>query len=353
MANSQHIIELNGKNYDASTGKSIGASHSTAQKSSAPKRIATASATKLVDGIRAPRKSTAALRVGHAPEHSKTLMRHVVKKPVVLKAESHPTPKTTTKVAHAAPAEQSDISQAIKPERLLRAATTPKSTLISKFGRTKTFGRTDIVPVKPAPQSSNVKKVSAPTEASKTPNAIDQISAALEKADGHLQPKIKQQSTYHRLAKKLHVSPVILAGGATGLIVLAIGGWLAINNVPNIAMRVAATRAGIHATLPSYHPSGFGLQQPISYSSGEVNLKFTSNSDNRTFNIVQKSSTWDSQALFDNIVSKHPYQVIQSNGRTVYIYNNIATWVDGGTWYQINGDTTLNSDQLLKIADSL
>jgi hypothetical protein len=52
--------------------------------------------------------------------------------------------------------------------------------------------------------------------------------------------------------------------------------------------------------------------------------------------------------------NKHPYQPFEANGRTIYIYDgNKATWVDGGVWFNIDGKANLNSDQLLKIADSL
>ena len=60
--------------------------------------------------------------------------------------------------------------------------------------------------------------------------------------------------------------------------------------------------------------------------------------------------------LLDNYVSvsNRDYQTKEEKGRTVYIYDDSnATWVDGGIWYQIEGDSSLSSDQLLNIVASM
>lgn len=138
--------------------------------------------------------------------------------------------------------------------------------------------------------------------------------------------------------------------------VLLVGSVFAFQNMPEIAMKIASTRAGLNANLPAYQPSGFALAGPIKYNSGEVTLNYKSNSDERAFNVVQKNSSWNSETLLENFVETNtrPYQTFQANGRTIYIYDgNKATWVDGGVWYNIDGQANLNSDQLLKIAESL
>jgi len=137
---------------------------------------------------------------------------------------------------------------------------------------------------------------------------------------------------------------------------LGVGGFLAYQNLPNIAMRVASTRAGLKANLPKYQPAGFSMAGPIEYEPGEVKLSYKSNSDNRSFAVTQKNSAWNSEALLENYIAptKQPYQTFQANGRTIYIYSdNKATWVDGGVWYTIDGKANLNSDQLLRIANGL
>lgn len=353
MAKSQHVIELNGRNYDALTGKALNSSASLAQQTAAQKAKVTKASpsSQLVDGIRAPKRPMPSLKVGHSPEHAKTLMRHSVKKPTVIIKEKRQTPvlKPTTNVNHQALG--ADVSISTKPERILHAATVHKSALISKFGRVRNQLKTDIIPVKTPPITSIVAPKPGPILTSEPQSQLD---IALEKADSHTQTRLKKTPKYVRVAHKLHLSPVVMVTSVFAFIALVAGGWLAYNNIPNIAMKVASTRAGVNATLPTYHPAGFSLKDPISYDHGQVSVKFTSNSDDRAFTVVQKTSSWNSQTLLDNVVAQHQYQTVQSNGRTIYIYgNNDATWVDGGTWYQIKGNSTLNSDQILKIADSL
>ena len=121
-------------------------------------------------------------------------------------------------------------------------------------------------------------------------------------------------------------------------------------------MRVASTRAGLDANLPAYQPAGFKISGPIKYQPGAVTVTYKSNTDERNFNVTQKNSSWNSETLLGSFVSptKEPYQTFQAKGRTIYMYSgDKATWVDGGIWYTVDGKANLNSDQLLKIAESL
>ena len=121
-------------------------------------------------------------------------------------------------------------------------------------------------------------------------------------------------------------------------------------------MRLASSKAGIKGSLPNYTPSGYAYKG-VETSPGEITVNFHSNSDQRSFEVKQKVSGWNSETLKSNYVaaSSQPYQSQQENGKTLFIYNNgsSATWVDGGVWYQIEGQNNLSSDQLVKIANSL
>jgi hypothetical protein len=288
-------------------------------------------------------------------------MRTAVKKPVApakihakAPVASTATKKHTVHKAFIAPA---------KPGRVIRATNIPKSNLISKFGAAAASIKTEALPVKPEPAQH---RVPAKTQASTAPAVInhprqtvaqaDPFQAALEQSLSHEQPKTKKAKLHHRVARKLHVSPKIVSLASFTLVAMAISGFLAYQNLPELAMRVAATRAGLSAHLPSYQPSGYSMAGPIQYKPGEVTVNYKSASDTRAFNVVQKNSSWNSEALLENFVTttNSPYQTFQSNGRTIYIYGgNKATWVDGGIWYSIDGQTNLNSDQLLRIAASL
>ena len=75
-----------------------------------------------------------------------------------------------------------------------------------------------------------------------------------------------------------------------------------------------------------------------------------------TFGLNQKASSWNSSALLDNFIQPKgkTYQTYQEQGKTIYIYDKAsASWVSGGVWYQVTGNSSLNNDQLLSIANSL
>lgn len=366
---SKHVIELNGQKYDATTGRPV-PSTNTAATAARPKPAA---GPRHLDGFsRRPgtlKQPHVVSKTVHAStQKSQTLMRKVVAKPVD-PAKIHA--KVTAPTAHATHTPQQARIEAVKPGRAIRATHISKSNLITKFGKTPATIHSEVLPVKPAPTTSNTaphvaRQVTAThahslasahatkTTAQSKKDAVFQ--KAIENADSHEAPKLKKPRVHHRIAKKLHVSPRLVTFSGMTLAVLAVGSILAYQNMPEIAMRVASARAGLSASLPTYQPSGFSLAGPIKYGSGEVTLNYKSNSDDRAFNVVQKNSSWNSETLLENFVNttKKPYQTFQANGRTIYIYEgNKATWVDGGVWFNIDGEANLNSDQLLKIADSL
>jgi hypothetical protein len=360
----KNVIELNGQKYDASTGKMLG----TVSVATKPK--AAANGPKHLDGFtrrpgasRRTSPAAATSKVHQQPQKSKTLMRTAVKKPVA-PAKIHSKAPATSPVAgkHQAPAKT--LLETVRPGRVIRANHTPQSSFISKFGQAAAAIKTEALAVKPAPASAtkpakSIAKAPAPAivnHPAQTVVQADPFQSAIDHAVSHEQPKAKKTKVHHRIAKKLHVSPRIVSFASVTLMALAVSGLIAYQNLPELAMRVAATRAGLHANLPSYQPSGFSMSGPIQYQPGEVTLNYKSNSDERGFNVVQKNSSWNSETLLENYVTttNKPFQTFQANGRTIYIYDgNKATWVDGGIWYNIDGKSNLNSDQLLRIAGSL
>lgn len=347
----KHVIELNGHTYDAKTGKQL--AHTDTSKK-APVSHPKTNASKHIDGF-TRRPATA---VKKSPQKSQTLMRASVKQPVANKIHAKATAKPVlSPVRHKTPRTES-----IKPGRAIRATTIAQSSLISKFGHTIPAIQSAVVPVAPEPAllKHNPPAVKPAHEVAPTvTHAVsprDPFKAAVENAISHKQPKAKKARVHHRIAKKLHVSPGLVSFSGMIILALGAGGFLAYQNLPKIAMQVAATRAGLNASMPTYQPSGFSMAGPIEYEPGVVTLNFKSNSDERSFAVTQKNSSWNSETLLENFVSatKQPYQTFQANGRTIYIYEgNKATWVDGGVWFNIDGKANLNSDQLLRIADSL
>jgi hypothetical protein len=143
---------------------------------------------------------------------------------------------------------------------------------------------------------------------------------------------------------------------ATSLVALLIVGYVVYLNVPNMALRVAAREAGFDARMPGYKPTGFRFGGPITYEPGQITINFNSNTDERSFSIAQRETNWDSQSLLDNYVASTGglYQTYQDRGLTIYVYDGSnATWVNGGIWYTIEGQSLLNAEQLIKIAGSI
>jgi hypothetical protein len=365
------VIELNGQIYDTSTGKLLSSAQAKQTHSKTTPVKASTSTVKHLDGF--SRRPNASKRATHAvatakvharPQKSQTLMRTAVKKPVAPAKIHAKTPATTAVTSKRPPIAANAFMATVKPGRAIRATHTPKSNLISKFGSAASAIKTEVLTVKPEPaqsataahQAIPAKTASVINHPKQTVAQADPFQSALEQAISHEQPKTKKKKLHHRVAKKLHVSPRVVSLASFVIVGVAISSFIAYQNLPEIAMRVAATRAGLSASLPSYQPSGFALAGPIQYKPGEVTINYKTHSDDRGFNVVQKNSSWNSETLLDNFVSatNKPYQTFQSNGRTIYIYDgNKATWVDGGIWYSIDGQSNLNSDQLLRIAASL
>lgn len=344
MANRRNVLMLNGKRYDALTGRLLVDEHGDQSSASVKKPHHTSVQGHNIDGFKRqaahahPKISHTSIH--HKPERSKTLMRSAVHKPT-------PAPAATVAARRAKPSPTTNVT---------------RSHLISKFG-------TPNARPKPVPA---VLAVKAPPEVLDEVDLLDHhhqtslkpprsapanhIDTALEHATSHEQPRHKKTTRRHQVAKKLRVSARAVNIGASLIVMVILGGYFAYQNVPNLAVRIASARAGVAGGLPDYQPAGFSLRGPIQYQPGQINISYQSNSDDRKFHLTERSSSWNSETLLQNYVAinRRAYQTYQSSGKTIYIYDkNNATWVDEGVWYQIEGNSALSSDQLLRLANSL
>lgn len=362
-----NVIEINGKKYDAATGKLLNTK--TAANASKPAAKSGVS----VDGMvsKKPAARAVSSRAMHAAKNqtqkSKTLMRSAVKKPAKAKTTR---PKTAVSI------QKSHLGTTKQRQRT--ATQVKQSPLVSHFGsspveRAGVVKKVQHMPVKkqamhrPAattahhmPAHSTAAKVgraaSGATVKKKNLAAAKMIESALANATSHEQPAHKLPKRRHKIARKLGVSARAMAISSTVLAGVLLGGFFAVQNVPNLSMRVAAARAGFDATLPAYNPSGFSFQGPINYSPGQVKISFSSNTDDRSYELTQRASNWNSEALLSNYVatSGQQYQTYEDRGRTLYIYGGAnATWVDNGIWYQVEGESRMTSDQLIRVAASM
>ena len=340
MSKKRTIVEINGRQYDTVTGKII---------SNTP------NATPVIDGFRAPTKAVkkaaqprtvnAANSIHKKPQKTQKLHPAAVKKQI--------TPKKI--MSKATPAKrESAVTEVHKPVMLgQRSARAKRATLHSKSEQVTRFTpqaikskAAPIVEAQPAPAVEPMRQPEVVTrpEAQAQPEPPQQAEAQLQE---------KKQGFISKISQK---RPRLVPATITTALFLAAFGYVAYKNIPNMALRVAAQRAGFDASLPGYSPSGFGFAGPVSYSEGIVELEYRSNSDDRTYRLIQRESSWDSQTLLDNYVSSvsKNHLTFQERGLTVYIYNDSnATWVDGGVWYRVEGSSLLTSEQLLKIAGSI
>lgn len=348
MANTKTFLELNGRRYDARTGQALDGFLPAAHTPAAPHHLKPAA--------HAPVARHAAQHAKHrAPQRSKTLMRHGLAKPQASAAEVA-SPSTFAPLA------------TVHAKREARAHTIQKSSRISKFslgGKPAVAVKNVDLPVAQAPEAapplrfghthSNTSAPAAHHQPSKAHEAV--FSEALNHANSHQQPTLpKRAHTHQKVASKLGVGSKIVGVGAGLLAAALLIGFIAYQNVPNLTMRLAAAKAGVHAAMPGYQPTGFALNGPVQYSPGQITLNFKAHGDNRAYQLVQQSTKWDSDTLKSKYVAVNdrPYQTFQANNKTIYIYgNSTATWVNNGVWYQISGNASLNNDQLLQIARSL
>jgi len=349
VGTNQNVIEINGKKYNAITGKLLSEQSKASKKST--------------DGLvnNANHKKTKARKkashVKKKPNKSQTLMRSAVKKPVV----KHK--KKVKKVASVAGIRKPTLKT--PKHRISKASAAKKSTMISHFGdmtsRSSVIKKVQHLPVKkqrmnPAVQTTHTAP--AIKEEPINPGSVTAarlIEKALSNATSHEQP-VHHRKKRKKITRKLGVSAKAITLSSTVLAGVLLGGFFAVQNVPNLSMRVASARAGFSATLPDYHPSGFSFAGPINHTPGQITVSYQSNTDDRSYQLTQRASNWNSDALLSNFVvaSNQQYQTYLDRGRTLFIYDESnATWVDNGIWYQIEGKSQMTTDQLVRIAASM
>ncbi|HET9412334.1 MAG TPA: hypothetical protein VFO38_05880 [Candidatus Saccharimonadales bacterium] len=346
-------IIINGKLYDATTGKPMPQNAPGQPKAPVPKRPMRAfsdigphpstiarpqTVTPTAQG-----QASAKARDTHLPAqaiHAKPQKSHTLYRKALKKPETTPQPAS--------------FSTQQLPTR---------SPLISRFHSNATV-HTDLT--RKAERASQAEEAITPAQTHPTVAKILQQTAPAPVAQASGK-ELKEQLIKERLAEVsdspkvthkqswLKSKPRMASVLTATLALLVLGGYLTYMNLPVISMKVAASRAGVSATFPNYRPDGYGLNGPITYSPGEVNINYKSNTNDNSFKISQKHSNWDSQALLDNYVTRQTenYLTFQERGVTVYTFGNKAAWVNGGLLYTLDGNASLSSDQVLRLATSM
>lgn len=279
-------------------------------------------------------------------------MRTVVKRPII-----------AGKTPVSAALDNGSSVRIIEPESLLQVSAVrhehvkkvKKSKLITRFGNfaggPSFITKSEPIAVKPVPEATTTH---IGHQAVKTESAPD-FNAAIHHATSHEQPAHKHPKRAHRAARKLGISSKAFNAGAAMIAIVLLVGFYAYQNKAGAEFQTAASKAGIHASLPGYTPSGYAMSGPVQYQPGEVTVSFKSNSDERNYSLSQQSSNWNSDALAANLASQPGnYNTVQDGDKTIFVdQNSNASWVKNGVLYEISGDSTLSTDQLLKIVNSI
>lgn len=232
-----------------------------------------------------------------------------------------------------------------------------RSPHISKFARdpqmkpVKRAASSDIAPVH-HPVVAKAHAVTTAAHAAKAAPAAQPTSREIKHAA--LGQALANASSTNKQHKQPRRRALNVAAACLGL--LLITGYFTYVNMPNLSVRVAAAQAGIDATYPEYRPVGYRLDGPVSYTNGEVSMKFASNSAPLAFSLNQSKSNWDSAALLEKYVnprSEGQYATYSDAGLTIYTYGTDAAWVNGGILYTVEGTALLSNEQIRRIATSM
>ncbi len=332
MQQAKHAsIKLNGQDYDGS------------QPAPVPTQAN-------IDGVMPKPRPNTPHSVKHAhqqPLPSRTLMRHAVVKPA----------KTAKLIESVSLPLKSPLITAppmvgrVDPKIAKRAQTFRPSQAISRFGATLRSVTTPTYLTDPAPQTEIAQRA---TDLAQTAGAT-LLERAVDNATSHEQPKLsrKELKAVHGKRKAHGRSSAIILVSIMGVLTLAYGIYA---NMPNVMVKVASVRAGFSAVMPSYRPSGYSLNS-VNYQPSTVSFNFTSNVDNRKFTLTEHSSNWDSATLLASAIvpaEGSNYQELTLSGQSIYLYgNDQASWVSNGILYQVNGNNSLSTNQLLKMATTL
>jgi len=286
-----------------------------------------------------PRSSTKAENVHSAQQRSQTLNRRAVKKPAT---PQRPITRRPTVGRQMDVAPHAQVSRFAKNPA---SAVTPKKPVVTKT--------TVDAPARVHPIAKRaVNRAKAPV-ATKPASAKQVKEQAIAKALAAPKPTAKPSKKAQKNGTS-HLRRWLIIGGSVIVLVAILVSLYKL--VPSISVSIASAQAGIEATYPEFTPDGFSLSQPVTFRDGEVDLKFTSNSNENYYTITQTRSSWDSSAVLDNVVTPAAgadYVTTRERGLTIYTYESAAIWVNGGILYKIDSKAPLSGDQIRKIATSL
>jgi hypothetical protein len=358
LSKTNSIIEVNGNRYDAISGQLV-------QAARKPKTSPHTSSKTMIDGFvlgshhakRQVKKSlahaksrtkVASMDIHGRQQRSRTLMRQVVKKPAG---------KSPSQAEQPLKANNHHVS----PLKQLRAKTAVKHPHVNRFGyfAEKPQAKPSLEPARPAQKPAAEIMPASPALPSLITSASHHklekmLDEALLNADAHKQ--IMNRRSQPGFLASLTDMPRWMKFAALAVFVSVAALFLIWQNLPAVAVHVAAAKAHVNAALPSYTPEGFAYAGSLKYAPGAVTMEFKDKKhDQGSFSLTQTASNLSGQSLQDSALPKDsPVQTSEVKGTTVYIYGNSnALWTNRHVLYKLENKANLSSDQVLKIVQSL
>lgn len=336
----KNTIVINGKVYDVLTGLPVAAPDKPAAKAPASHAAKPVVASHVDHHAAATTHS--ATKTHQRVQRSKTLRRDILKKPAS-------NPQTVVGQLRRKPASHSIKSPQVHKFAPARHGTVRATDIVSHH---KPKATPPVVSSIVAQKHSLVHPARQAPVKLTTRSVKDHVIAdrmtRTHTAPAHV-ATAKKGSLFSRRPRTLSIASAMVS-------VMVLGGYLTYLNMPSLSVRVAASQAGIAADFPDYHPDGYRFGGPVAFAPGQVSIKFLSNGSDAQYTVTQQKSTWDSQAVHDNLVAStagNDYVTNSQQGLTIYTFKNNAAWVNRGILYTVSGDAPLSNEQLLRIAGSM
>lgn len=295
----------------------------------------------------------------HKPQPAVTLMRTAVQKP-------DPSFKKQVNVQTALAAKTPSLIEikhtvaTVDPDRLVRATTTSTSPMVSHHAREHhkpsiAVAPLAVVPVPVKPEGTVPPTVPAPLPPSNNPapqGVIPQdiFEHALANASNFLD--VREHRAHFRKHARKHV--LSMAAGTLALLLIALFAFY--QNSPSLQVKVAGARAGVSTHLPNFAAAGYSYGG-VKQSSGTLTLGFHDELGN--YQLIERSTSWSGTDMVQNVASvtasgKPNYNTMHVGDTTIYRFSNTnATWVSGGTWYNLTGNSALTNDQVRTLFENL
>ena len=372
-----NIIEINGHQYDSRTGKLISKPLNLANKNSISDKKNLKKRPGAIDGIKnhAPKVATNKIKIvssSHASapinktrstlngrqivapkQRSLTLNRSAVKKPVSTAQYIHSKSKVLSTAKR--PIKNTEMIGKIPTDRLNRAIIHEKSPTIKRFNNHKGIKKIVSNEIKVHQTNNYSKSLMNSHHQSESFNFhLNSEKNSIQAEKYHTKSNLKKGSFKSKIKLLAPKKNKIIGSLATVFALLLLAGFISYQRVPDVAIRVAASKAGFNAAVPDNVVAGYSYSGPMKVENNSITINYL-NKQSQQYSVTQEPTSWNSDSLLSKYVKSTnlPFQTYYDNELTVYIYeNNNATWIKDGVWFVLKSDGSLTKEQLLSIASS-